>query len=96
MVRHIPRFILRASVVNHFHNADAIGFRYNVERGYGFIAVDDGGPDMYVHATGLETDRPLKDGDHVRFVTEIDRRTNKPKVRNKWQMPMVCAFSHDS
>ena len=55
-------------------------FRYNVERGYGFIAVEDGGPDMYVHATGLETDGPLKDGDRVRFATVIDRRTNKPKA----------------
>lgn len=66
--------------MNYFRNILDILFRYNIERGYGFIAVDDGGPDMYVHATGLETDRPLKDGDHVRFLTEIDRRTNKPKV----------------
>eukprot|EP00804_Cyclotella_cryptica_P031296 CCRYP_011107-RC/>CCRYP_011107-RC protein AED:0.18 eAED:0.40 QI:311/0.33/0.25/1/0.33/0.25/4/0/403 len=53
---------------------------YNAQRGFGFIAVDDGGPDMYVHATGLEFDGPLIDGDRVRFVTEIDRRTKKPKA----------------
>jgi len=53
---------------------------YNAERGFGFIAVDDGGPDMYVHATGLEFDGPLIDGDRVRFVTEIDKRTKKPKA----------------
>ena len=58
----------------------AYDHRYNVERGYGFIAVDGGGPDMYVHATGLLTDKPLKDGDQVRFITEIDKRTNKPKA----------------
>ena len=58
----------------------AYDHRYNVERGYGFIAVDGGGPDMYVHATGLLTDKPLKDGDQVRFITEIEKRTNKPKA----------------
>jgi len=57
-----------------------IVFRYNAQRGFGFIAVDDGGPDMYVHATGLEFDGPLIDGDRVRFVTEIDKRTKKPKA----------------
>jgi cold shock CspA family protein len=54
--------------------------RYNIERGYGFIARDDGEADMYVHATGLLTDEPIKEGDHVQFTTEIDRRTNKPKA----------------
>ncbi|KAL7505041.1 hypothetical protein ACHAXN_002825 [Cyclotella atomus] len=53
---------------------------YNIERGYGFIARDDGEADMYVHATGLLTDEPIKEGDHVQFATEIDRRTNKPKA----------------
>jgi cold shock CspA family protein len=55
-------------------------YRYNIERGYGFIARDDGEADMYVHATGLLTDEPIKEGDHVQFATEIDRRTNKPKA----------------
>lgn len=53
---------------------------YNSERGFGFIEVDDGGPDMYVHATGLTFDGPLIENDRVSFVTEIDRRTNKPKA----------------
>lgn len=37
---------------------------------------------MYVHATGLATDGPLIEDDRVSFVTEIDRRTNKPKAVN--------------
>ena len=55
---------------------------YNIERGFGFIEVDGGGPDMYVHATGLTFEGPLLDDDRVSFTTEIDPRTNKPKAVN--------------
>jgi len=55
---------------------------YNTERGFGFIAVDDGSADMYVHATDLAINGPLMEDDRVSFVTEIDRRTNKPKAVN--------------
>eukprot|EP00569_Conticribra_weissflogii_P012350 CAMPEP_0171384650 /NCGR_PEP_ID=MMETSP0879-20121228/38581_1 /TAXON_ID=67004 /ORGANISM="Thalassiosira weissflogii, Strain CCMP1336" /LENGTH=480 /DNA_ID=CAMNT_0011896929 /DNA_START=79 /DNA_END=1521 /DNA_ORIENTATION=+ len=58
---------------------------YNELRGFGFIEVDDGGPDMYVHATGLTFDGPLVDGERVSFATEIDRRTNKPKAVNVYR-----------
>lgn len=37
---------------------------------------------MYVHATGLTFQGPLIDGEHVRFETENDSRTNKPKAAN--------------
>ena len=50
-------------------------YRYNIKRGYGYIVVDDGGPDIFVHATGLETSRPLKLGNRVRFATAIDQQT---------------------
>ena len=53
---------------------------YNPERGFGFIELDDGGPDMYVHATGLLFDGPLEENERVSFITEIDSRTNKPKA----------------
>ena len=53
---------------------------YNPERGFGFIEVDEGGPDMYVHATGLLFDGPLIEEERVSFITEIDARTNKPKA----------------
>jgi len=55
---------------------------YNIERGFGFITVDDGSPDMYVHATGLSLDGPLMENDRVSFITEVDSRTNKPKAMN--------------
>ena len=55
---------------------------YNAERGFGFIEIDNGGPDMYVHATGLTTAGPLLEDERVSFITEIDARTNKPKAVN--------------
>ncbi len=55
---------------------------YNAERGFGFIEVVDGGPDMYVHATGLSCDGPLIEHERVRFATQMDSRTNKPKAIN--------------
>ena len=57
-------------------------YRYNTKRGYGYIMVDDGGPDMFVHATGLKTSRSLRRGNRVRFATVIDKRTSKPKAIN--------------
>ena len=43
---------------------------YNEERGFGFIARDDGGPDMYVHATGLAINGPLAENDRVSFAEQ--------------------------
>lgn len=68
---------------------------YNELRGFGFIEVDDGGPDMYVHATGLTFDGPLVDGERVGFVTEIDRRTNKPKAVNVYREASVEVVDPD-
>lgn len=38
---------------------------FNVSKGYGFITPDDGGKDVFVHATGL--DDTIKDGDIVNY-----------------------------
>lgn len=46
---------------------------YNPQKGFGFIAPDDGGKDVFVHATALEAAgiRILSDGQEVTFdVTE--------------------------
>lgn len=46
---------------------------YNPQKGFGFIAPDDGGKDVFVHATALEAAgiRSLSDGQDVSFeVTE--------------------------
>jgi CspA family cold shock protein len=49
---------------------------FNTAKGYGFIRPDDGGKDVFVHATALEAAgiRSLNEGDKVTFVLEDDRR----------------------
>ena len=49
---------------------------FNTAKGFGFIESDDGGKDVFVHATALEAAgiRMLKEGDRVSFVLEDDRR----------------------
>ncbi len=48
---------------------------YNSQNGYGFIAPDDGGKDVFVHATALEAAglRSLNDGQAVSFELASDR-----------------------
>ena len=55
---------------------------YNETKGYGFISPDDGGKDVFVHATALERAglRGLVEGQKVTFETEVDRRSGKPAV----------------
>lgn len=45
---------------------------FNAEKGYGFIACDDGSEDVFVHQTEIATDgfRSLNEGDHVEFDKE--------------------------
>ncbi|NOX83422.1 Cold shock protein of CSP family [hydrothermal vent metagenome] len=48
---------------------------YNPQKGYGFIAPDEGGKDVFVHATALEAAgiRSLDDGQTVSFELTEDR-----------------------
>ncbi len=57
---------------------------YNTQKGYGFIQPDDGGKDVFVHATALERAGmgPLVEGQKVAFDVEMDRRSGKPAVGN--------------
>ncbi|MFE3189997.1 cold-shock protein [Nocardia sp. NPDC059240] len=43
---------------------------FNDEKGFGFIAPDSGGDDLFVHFKAIESDgfRSLKDGQRVSFV----------------------------
>jgi CspA family cold shock protein len=49
---------------------------FNTAKGFGFIEPDDGGKDIFVHASALEVAgiRALKEGDRVSFELEDDRR----------------------
>jgi CspA family cold shock protein len=49
---------------------------FNSAKGFGFITPDQGGKDVFVHATAVEAARipPLNEGDRVSFVLEDDKR----------------------
>jgi cold shock protein len=49
---------------------------FNAAKGFGFIKPEQGGNDVFVHATALERAgiRALNEGDRVTFVLEDDRR----------------------
>ncbi len=55
---------------------------YNANKGFGFIAPDGGGNDVFVHATALERAglSGLSEGQKVSFETEPDRRSGKVAV----------------
>src|SRR5262245_54263823 len=55
---------------------------YNDQKGYGFIAPDDGGNDVFVHASALERAgiRHLGEGQKVEFETARDQRSGKIAV----------------
>jgi cold shock protein len=55
---------------------------YNDQKGYGFIAPDGGGTDVFVHATALERAglSGLRENQKVSFETEVDRRSGKTAV----------------
>jgi CspA family cold shock protein len=55
---------------------------YNDMKGFGFIQPDDGGKDVFVHATALERAgmRGLAEGQKVSFDTSEDQRSGKVAV----------------
>ena len=57
---------------------------YNGQKGFGFIAPDDGGADVFIHATALERAgiHSLSEGQSVSFDTEVDARSGKTAVAN--------------
>lgn len=57
---------------------------FNHSRGFGFIAPEDGGKDVFVHASALERSGlpPLNEGDKVSFEIEDDRRGRGKQATN--------------
>ena len=55
---------------------------FNEEKGFGFIKVDGGGEDVFVHVTGINGYvKSLKEGQKVSFDTKMDRgRTSATNV----------------
>lgn len=52
---------------------------FNAAKGFGFIAPDDGSPDIFVHISALHDSgiEDLSEGDSVTFEVEQDRRSGK-------------------
>ena len=55
---------------------------FNAEKGYGFIANDEGGEDVFVHFSAIQVDgfKTLNEGQKVSFETEQDPK-NASKLR---------------
>lgn len=57
---------------------------FNATKGYGFIQPDDGGPDVFVHASAVERAGmgSLRDGQKITFDVEMDPRRGKSSATN--------------
>ncbi len=57
---------------------------FNAAKGFGFIAPDDGGQDVFVHVSAVERSglNGLNEGDTVNFDLEQDRRSGKAAAVN--------------
>ena len=55
---------------------------FNHQKGYGFIAPDNGGKDVFVHISALERAgvHDLAEGQKVSYTTEQDSRSGKTAV----------------
>ena len=55
---------------------------FNSQKGFGFIQPEDGGKDVFVHATALERAGigALREGQKVAFDTQTDSRSGKTAV----------------
>ncbi len=57
---------------------------FNAEKGYGFIKPDDGGRDIFVHVTAVETAglSSLNEGQRLSYEIEPDKKGKGPKAVN--------------
>ena len=57
---------------------------FNSQKGFGFIAPEDGGNDVFVHITAVERAglSTLNEGQKVSFDVVADRRTGKSAAQN--------------
>ena len=60
---------------------------FNTAKGFGFIQPENGGKDVFVHATALERAgmRGLREGDKLSYEIETDKRTGRQSAGNLQQ-----------
>ena len=54
--------------------------KWSADRGFGFIAPDTGGPDVFFHVTALREGDEIAEGAAVVFETEVDKKTGKTRA----------------
>ena len=57
---------------------------FNAGKGYGFISNDEGGEDVFVHFSAIQTEgfKTLRDGQKVSFEVETDEAKGKLRATN--------------
>ncbi len=57
---------------------------FNTQKGFGFIEVDGGGPDVFVHISEVERSglNTLSDGQKVSFESKMDPKKGKSNAVN--------------
>ena len=57
---------------------------FNAGKGYGFISNDEGGEDVFVHFSAIQTEgfKTLRDGQKVSFEVEEDAAKGKLRASN--------------
>ena len=57
---------------------------FNGQKGFGFIAPDDGGQDVYVHISAVERAglSGLAEGQKISYEVQVDRKRGKSSAEN--------------
>jgi len=53
---------------------------FNNDKGFGFITPENGGADVFVHVSALQSGGSLREGDKVSYELGQDRKTGKSKA----------------